>query len=175
MESQNLSPANPPLCETSAVQSQNRGHNQHGILTGFVFNPLLHVIRTIYHMNYTFCYLHVHQIMVDSSFLHQLAVSPHFYDLTIGEAGDDVSVPDGWEPVGDNYCGPALAHLTAKTGASNDLDILKRPNCVTFRTRVVICMYWTWYLDTHTRDFRRMINWLAIGSCLCQWLMQPSW
>lgn len=46
-------------------------------------------------MNYTFCYLHVHQIMVDSSFLHQLAVSPHFYDLTIGEAGDDVSVPDG--------------------------------------------------------------------------------
>lgn len=60
------------------------------------------------------CYLHGDQCLVNSLFLHQLAVSPQLYDCTFLESSDDISVSDGWQAVGHNDGGTTLPDLHAK-------------------------------------------------------------
>lgn len=52
-----------------------------------------------------------HQSVIHPLLLHQLAVSAQFHDFPFIEAGNDVCVPDGGQPVGNNDGGSTKSHL----------------------------------------------------------------
>lgn len=58
-------------------------------------------------------YLHGHQPMVDSLYVHQLVVSPQLHNFTITESSNDVGISDGGEAVSDHDGGATQSDLDA--------------------------------------------------------------